>query len=81
MRATIHKLFNTHKLTRRLVLLWACWLITVVVLRVTNPEVLEHVNGATATIVTGVIGILTTVIAFYQWSRQREEENDRKNPE
>lgn len=69
----IGKLINEHKLIRRMVLLWACWLITVVVLRVTEPSVLQHVNGAVATIATAVIGILATVISFYQWSRHKED--------
>lgn len=68
-------LFEKHKLVRRLTLAWACWLITVVVLRVTRPEVLSDVNAATATIVTAVIGMLATVIAFYQWSRHKESDD------
>lgn len=68
----IGKLVNEQKLIRRLALVWACWLITVVVLRVTEPDVLQHVNAAVATIVTAVIGILATVIGFYQWSRHKE---------
>ena len=76
----MHRLFNEHKLVRRLTLMWACWLITVVVLRVTEPEVLEHVDAAVATVVTAVIGLLATVIAFYQWSRNKEDNpEDRKN--
>ncbi len=70
-----HRLFNEHKLTRRLTLLWACWLITVVVLRVTDPSVLEIINGPVATVVSAVIGILATVIAFYQWGRQKDDSN------
>jgi hypothetical protein len=68
-------LVEKHRLVRRLLLVWAAWLITVVVLRVTEPEVLEHVNGPVATVVTGVLGILATVIAFYQWSRQRDSKD------
>ena len=68
-------LFEEHKLVRRLTLGWAVWLITVVVLRVTQPEYLSDVNGATATIVTAVIGLLTTVIAFYQWTRHQEKKD------
>lgn len=59
---------------RRAILAWACWLITVVVLRVTDPEILETVNGSIVAIVTAVIGILATVIGFFQWSRQKDEE-------
>lgn len=69
----IKKLFEEHKAARRLTLAWACWLISVVVLRVTRPEVLSEVNGSVATIVTAVIGILATVIAFYQWSRSKDD--------
>jgi hypothetical protein len=38
------------------------WLITVVVLNVTEPSVLKDVNAAVATIVTGVIGIFSYVM-------------------
>ena len=68
----LKKLFEEHKAVRRLTLLWAIWLITVVVLRVTQPEVLANVTGPVATVVTAVIGILTTVIAFYQWTRHKD---------
>jgi len=70
------KAINEHKLIRRLALVWACWLITVVVLRVTTPEVMAQVNSSMATIVVAVIGILATVIAFYQWSRHKEKDGD-----
>ena len=69
-------LVEEHKLFRRATLAWACWLITVVVLRVTEPHTLEHVNGAVATVVTGVIGILATVIGFYQHHRHGESKDD-----
>lgn len=68
------RLINKHKFIRRAALVWACWLITVVVLRVTEPEVLPMINAAVATIVTAVIGILTAVIGFYQWSRHKESD-------
>lgn len=76
MKEFTHRLFNVHKFVRRATLAWACWLITVVVLRVTEPEVLEHVDAGVATVVTAVIGILATVIGFYQWSRSREDKDD-----
>jgi hypothetical protein len=76
VREFAHRLFNVHKFVRRVTLAWACWLITIVVLRVTEPEVLEHVDGGVATVVTAVIGILATVIGFYQWSRSKEEKDD-----
>ncbi len=56
-----------HRLIPRLVLIWACVLITIVVLRVTDPEVMAVIGGAAvATIVTAVIGILATVVTFYR---------------
>ncbi|QDP58658.1 MAG: hypothetical protein Unbinned8699contig1000_51 [Prokaryotic dsDNA virus sp.] len=56
-----------HFVVRRLVLIWACVLITIVVLRVTDPEVMQAIGGAAvATIVTGVIGILATVLTLWR---------------
>lgn len=58
---------NRHRVLPRLVLIWACVLISVVVLRVTEPEVVTAIGGAAvATIVTGVIGILATVVTLYR---------------
>lgn len=53
-----------HRFFPRATLIWACTIITIVVLRVTDPEVISVVGPAGATIVTGVIGILATVIAY-----------------
>ena len=72
--AWAERLFERHKLVRRVALFWAIWLITVVILRVTEPNVILGISAAGATIVTGVIGILATVIGFYQWYRQHEED-------
>lgn len=69
----IGDLFNKHKLVRRFALIWACWLITVVVLRVTEPVVIMSLGGAAAgTIVVSVIGILATVIGLYQHHRSKD---------
>lgn len=57
--------FRRHRFFRRATLIWACALITMAVLRVTEPEVITVVGAAGATIITGVIGILATVVAFY----------------
>ena len=63
-------LADQHKLFRRLALVWACWLITWTVLRVfTDAPVIE---GGTAAALATVCGLLTVVIGFYQWSRDRE---------
>ena len=48
-----------NKIIRKITIFWIMWLITVVVLNVTEPTVLKDVNGAVATIVTGVIGIFS----------------------
>ena len=69
----LERLANKQRLFRRLVLFWACWLITVVALRATDPDVLKTVTTAGGVIVTGVVGILTTVIGFYQWHRQQDD--------
>lgn len=69
----IDALFERHKFVRRATLAWACWLITVVVLRATEPSVFSEATGAGATIVTAVIGMLATVIGLYQWSRDKDD--------
>ena len=55
-----------HRLIPRLVMIWGPVIITIVLLRVTEPEAIAVIGGtAMATIVTGTIGILATVIALY----------------
>lgn len=66
-------LFEKHKFVRRATLAWACWLITVVVLRVTEPEIITTVGAAGATVFSAVVGILSAVIGFYQHHRHKEE--------
>jgi hypothetical protein len=68
----IKSLFEEHKAARRVTLFWAIWLISVVVLRVTDPEVLPTITAAAATVVTAIIGILATVVSFYQWHRSND---------
>ena len=51
-----------HKMIRKIAIFWIMWLITVVVLNVTDPSVLKDVNPSVATIVTGVIGIFSYVM-------------------
>lgn len=72
----VSDLFEKHLIVRRLTLVWACWLITVVVLRVTEPAVLEKVTASVASVVAGVIGILATVIAFYHHVRGKTDAVD-----
>lgn len=72
----IKSMFEEHKAARRVTLFWALWLISVVVLRVTDPEVIPTITAAAATVVTAIIGILTTVVAFYQWHRSKDNNKE-----
>lgn len=63
---------NQHRLVRRALLVWACAVITWVIIRVfTSPP---DISGGTAAALATVVGILTAVIGFYQWSRAKEDE-------
>jgi len=64
----IDRLFNQHKLVRRVVVAWALWLITLVVLRFVS--LMSTIDTATVSGVGTIVGILTTVLAFYIKSRQ-----------
>lgn len=70
----LDRLFERHKFVRRVMVLWACWLISVILLRVFTPEMLPLVTGSVATVITAVIGILATALGFYQWSRNHERD-------
>ena len=71
-------LFEKYKVVRRLALLWAIWLITIVVLRITDDLILftlASASGASlAAIATSVIGILTVVVGLYQVGRQKDKD-------
>lgn len=60
---TIHRALLRHPV-RNALIVWACFIITVVVFRVTEPESFASTTAAGATVVTGVIGILATVLNF-----------------
>lgn len=38
-----------------------------------DVELLTNIGAAGATVVTGVFGILATVISFYQWHRSKDD--------
>lgn len=61
----IARLFNEHMLMRRLALVWALGIITMTVYRATDPEILVHISGPGASVVVGIIGLLSTVLWFY----------------
>ena len=51
-----------HRVMRRLVLLWSCWLITLVTLEYTGH--IGKANTADGVIITAIVGILSAVIGF-----------------
>lgn len=70
---------NRNRLFRRLLLLWACGLITWVVwVSFTKPPTIP---GSTAAAITAVLGLLTVVIGFYQWSRSVEDQRAQRRDE
>lgn len=64
---------ENHKLIRRLALLWAFLLITYATLVVFDPIVITLITAAGASAFTALVGILSTVILFYQSSRGKED--------
>lgn len=74
----IDHLFNEHMLVRRLLVIWAIVLITVVVFKLLS--IMTTIDTATAAVVSAVVGILATVTGFYIKSREldakREHERD-----
>lgn len=66
----ISDLFEKHKLVRRLLLLWSVWLITDILFFVYQPHILLLITPPVANVTLGVIGILATVIGFYQYNRK-----------
>lgn len=68
-------LANRHKAFRRCVLVWAIVLITWTVHEVFTRA--PAIGAGTATALGAVIGVLATVIGFYQWSRERDDREGR----
>lgn len=66
----IDRLFNQYKFVRRIIVLWAMWLITLVVLRAISD--LGAVTASVAAMVGSVIGILSVVLGFYFQNRKDE---------
>lgn len=67
----IARAFERHKLMRRLLVAWACALITWVIFQVfKDPAIITPAINAAMTI---VVGILSTVIGFYQYLRDKED--------
>lgn len=64
----VESIFERHKFVRRIIVCWAIWLITVVVLKFTS--VMTQLDTATVAGVGSIVGILATVLAFYIKSRE-----------
>lgn len=69
--AFIRVLFEDYKFARRFALFWAIWLITYSVLRFFERT--QVIDTPHATVIVAIIGILATVIGFYQWHRQGDK--------
>ena len=67
----LNRLFNEQKLIRRLMVVWAIWLITLVVLRTTADTAL--ISPAVADTIKWIVGILTVPLAFYFKHRKEDE--------
>lgn len=72
----IERLFNEHMLVRRVMVFWAMSLITWVILTVFTD--LDKISGNVVTAMSLVVGLLATVIGFYNYQRrldQQEQDN------
>ena len=71
-------LIERHKAIRRLALLWSICLITWVVIRVFSAP-LSEITGPATTALGIVVGLLATVVGFYQHSRNRNDQTNEGN--
>lgn len=70
---TLVELVEKHMFFRRFALLWAMSLITIAVLRATDPTVLPNLTASGATVVSAVVGMLSVVVNWYQHQRGKED--------
>lgn len=68
----LHRLFEEYKIVRRLIVLWAT--ITITWTTVVMFGDISLITAAASTAYVANIGLLATVIAFYQWSRARDKD-------
>ena len=66
---------DRYRIVRRLALIWCLGLISYTVWAFF--ENLEAVGGAQATVITTILGLLSTVIYFYQSARTKQENEER----
>lgn len=69
--ALVEALFEDHKLVRRVLVFWAVWLISMVILR--YVDLMTTLDTATVAGVSTIVGILATVLAFYIRSRELDK--------
>ena len=69
----VERLFEEHKLVRRVLVFWALGLITFVILVSFND--LTLLTASVAAAVGTVVGILSVVIGFYIRSRELDDKN------
>jgi len=62
---------ENHKLIRRFALIWACILITWVTVQVFID--ISKITSAVVGALTVIVGILASVIGFYQYQRGKED--------
>lgn len=70
--------FEKYKGARRLSLLWAIVLITFVINRITQPEILKSLTAQHVALATLIVGILATVVGFYHKSRAEQDKDDQE---
>jgi drug/metabolite transporter (DMT)-like permease len=69
----LYKLFEEYKIVRRTLVFWAIALVTWITFMVFTDITL--ITTAVAAAYATTVGVLGTVIGFYQWSRARDVEN------
>jgi hypothetical protein len=69
----IDRLFNEHKFARRFALFWCMGTVTLVAVRVTNPDVMPLVSTAVASVLVALVGLCGTVMAFYEKHRGQDD--------
>ena len=76
----LDRLIEDHKLVRRSLVLWAAGLITFVTIEVAAVlGKMNEITGSVTSFYLGVTSLLTAVIAFYQWSREKDREREDEN--
>lgn len=69
----VDRFFNKHKGARRLSLFVSLGLLIYITVQTLTPEALASYNAASASVVLGLIGALTTPVVVYKVTRGKEE--------